>query len=488
MEKIRNFIDGKWVAPLQGQFMDNHSPATGKIYSQVADSTEEDVNLAVEAAKKSFKTWSKIKVEERVEYLFKLANLIDENFEKLALAESRDQGKPVWLARWIDIPRSKSNLRFFAHAVMGRKSVSFTDRENVVEWIHRPPIGPCALISPWNLPLYLLTWKIAPCIVTGNTAICKPSELTPMTAHLLSELIVESGLPEGVVNIVHGRGSKAGQALIEHPDVPVVSFTGGTKTGVQIAKTIAPFFKRSSFELGGKNPNIIFSDCDFKKALKMSIRSSFFNQGEICLCGSRIYVEKNIYEKFLDHFVRKTDELKVGDPEDDKNFIGALVSKSHLEKVLSYVKQAEKEGGKIETQTELKGLGEEIKGGYYMRPTVITGLDSKSSIQQEEIFGPVVTLTPFESEREVLEMANGTQYGLSASLWTSDNDRVHRLSKKIQAGTVWVNSWMYRNLRAPLGGMKSSGLGREGGDYSLDFFTETQNVSIEYYQNPSAFS
>ena len=301
-----------------------------------------------------------------------------------------------------------------------------------------------------------------------------------MTAHLFSELVIESGFPKGVINIVHGRGPKAGQALVEHPEVPVISFTGGTKTGGQIAKSIAPLFKKSSFELGGKNPNIIFSDCDFKKALKMSLRSSFLNQGEICLCGSRIFVEKDIYGKFLDQFVVETEKLQVGDPEDDKTFVGALVSKSHLEKVLSYVKLARDEGGHIRTRSEIRGLGEKIQGGYYMRPAVITDLDPKCSVQQEEIFGPVVTITPFETEEEVLEMANGTPYGLSASLWTSDNGRVHRLSRKIQAGTVWVNSWMYRNLRAPLGGMKNSGLGREGGEYSLNFFTEIQNVSIHY--------
>ena len=480
MLKIKNFIDGQWLEPVQGEYMDNYSPVTGKVYSQVANSSKGDVDLAVIAAGRAFETWSKTTVEERVHWILKLADLIEKNSEKLVAAESFDQGKPVWLARSVDVPRGSGNLRFFAHAVMSRRSVSFTDTENVVEWIHRPPIGPCALISPWNLPLYLLTWKIAPCIATGNTAICKPSELTPMTAHLFSELVVESGFPKGVINIVHGRGSGAGQSLVEHPGVPVVSFTGGTKTGVQIAKTIAPFFKKSSFELGGKNPNIIFSDCDFKKALKTSLRSSFLNQGEICLCGSRVFVERDIYENFLDQFVLETEKLQVGDPEDKKTFLGALVSKSHLEKVLSYVKLAREEGGRIQTRSEVGGLGEKIQGGYYMRPTVITDLDPKCSVQQEEIFGPVVTFTPFETEEEVLEMANGTPYGLSASLWTSDNSRVHRLSRKIQAGTVWVNSWMYRNLRAPLGGMKNSGLGREGGEYSLNFFTETQNVSIHY--------
>ena len=480
MLEIKNFINGEWKDPIKGEFVDNHSPVTGKPYSRVASSTKEDVDAACQAASKAFQTWSKTPVEERVDWIFKLADQIEKNAEKLTQAESFDQGKPVWLARSVDIPRGSSNLRFFAHAVMSQKSVAFTDKGNVVEWIHRPPIGPCALITPWNLPLYLLTWKIGPCIATGNTAICKPSELTPMTACLFSELVMEVGFPKGVINIVHGLGERVGQALVEHPGVPVVSFTGGTQTGKHIATSIAPLLKKTSFELGGKNPNIIFSDCDFKKALKISLRSSFLNQGEICLCGSRIFVEKDIYEKFVDRFVQETKKLQVGDPREEKTFIGALVSKAHLEKVLSYVELAKKEGGKLHTFPEVDGLNGEIRDGYYMKPVVITGLDSRSRVQQEEIFGPVVTITPFETEEELLEMANGVSYGLSASLWTSDNSRVHRLSRQIQAGTVWVNSWMYRNLRAPLGGMKGSGLGREGGDYSLNFFTETQNVSIQY--------
>jgi aminomuconate-semialdehyde/2-hydroxymuconate-6-semialdehyde dehydrogenase len=480
MEKIKNLIGGERVEPLSGEFIDNYAPATGQVYSQVPNSLMEDVNRAVQSAKEAFKTWSKTPVVERVKLMMKLADLIERDAKALAEAESRDQGKPVWLASSVDIPRGSANLRFFAHAVMNNKSVSFTDTENVVEYINRPPIGPCALISPWNLPLYILTWKLAPCIATGNTAICKPSELTPMTASLFSDLVIEAGFPPGVINIVHGLGTTTGQALIEHPDVPVISFTGGTKTGGHIAQSVASQFKKMSLELGGKNPNIIFADCDFDKALRTSIRSSFLNQGEICLCGSRIFVEKPIFDKFLKHFIEETEKVRVGDPSDRRSFVGALVSKPHLDKVKSYVQLAKEEGGAVHTSEEVTGLPESMKEGYFMRPTVITGLSPQCRVQQEEIFGPVVTITPFDTEEEVLEMANGVAYGLSASLWTSDNSRAHRLSKQIQAGTVWVNSWMYRNLRAPLGGVKSSGLGREGGDYSLNFFTETQNVSIGY--------
>lgn len=480
MQQLKNLIAGELVAPMGGEYLDNYEPATGQVYSLVPKSSLEDVNKAVSAAKSAFDKWSKTNVAERVRLMMKLADLIEENAEKLAQAESRDQGKPLWLAKAVDIPRGSANLRFFAHAVMNDKSVSFVDTEGVVEYINRSPIGPCALISPWNLPLYLLTWKLAPCIATGNTAICKPSELTPMTAHLLSELIVEAGFPPGVINIIHGSGAEAGQALIEHSDVPVVSFTGGTKTGAHIAKTVAPQFKKMSLELGGKNPNIIFADCDFEKTIKNSLRSSFLNQGEICLCGSRLFIEESLFDKFTQRFVEETNQLKVGDPSLKNSFLGALVSKEHLQKVQGYVALAKQEGGEVLTNETMESLPETMKEGYFMRPTVIKGLSPDCRVQQEEIFGPVVTLTPFKSEEEVVAMANATPYGLSASLWTQDVDRALRLSKKIQSGTVWVNSWMYRNLRAPLGGMKSSGMGREGGDYSLNFFTETQNVSIGY--------
>lgn len=480
MEKIKNLINGELLAPLKGEYLDNYSPVTGEVYSQVPNSSKEDVDLAARAANQAFATWSTMPVEERVNHIFRLADLIEKNADALARDECFDQGKPVWLARSVDMVRASSNLKFFGHAVMNQKSVAFTDTNNVVEYIQRSPIGACALISPWNLPLYILTWKIAPCIATGNTAIAKPSELTPMTAYRFSELVVESGIPAGVINIVHGLGTTTGQALIEHPKVPLISFTGGTKTGGHIAQSVAHQFKKTSLELGGKNPNIIFADCDFEKAVTTSLRSSFLNQGEICLCGSRIFVERSIYNKFLERFVAEADKIKVGDPRKDDTFMGALVSKAHLDKVLSYVALAKAEGGQVLTSTQSPVVDAAVQKGYYMRPTVITGLAPDCRVQQEEIFGPVVTVTPFDTEEEVLAMANGVQYGLSATLWTSDNSRVHRLAPKIQAGTVWVNSWMYRNLRAPLGGMKHSGIGREGGDYSLNFFTETQNISVAY--------
>lgn len=480
MERIANLINGELMPPLSGQYMDNYNPSTGQVYSRVASSEQRDVDVAVESAKKAFEKWSKTSVADRVSLMMKLADLIDRDKEALAIAESKDQGKPLWLARSVDIPRASANIRFFAHAIMNNKSVAFSDTANVVEYINRPAIGPCALISPWNLPLYILTWKVAPCIATGNTAICKPSEMTPMTAFLFSQLVIEAGFPPGVINIIHGQGGVAGEALIQHKDVPVISFTGGTKTGAHIATQVAPQFKKLSLELGGKNPNIIFADCDYEKALSTSVRASFLNQGEICLCGSRIFVEQPLYQEFLSDFIRETDKLIVGDPMSKKSFLGALVSKEHLEKVKSYVQLARQEGGLVHTNEDVQGLDPTLAEGYFMRPTVISGLSHECRVQQEEIFGPVVTLTPFETEEEVIAMANSVPYGLSASLWTQNSDRVHRVSGQIKSGTVWVNSWMYRNLAAPLGGMKHSGQGREGGDYSLNFFTETQNISIRY--------
>ncbi|MCB0378333.1 MAG: aldehyde dehydrogenase [Bdellovibrionales bacterium] len=480
MEMIKNFIGGELVEPVSGEYLDNYSPMTGAVYSKVPNSGKEDIDKAALAAKKAFPIWSKMSPKERADRLFHLADLIEENADRLAKAESIDQGKPLWLAKSVDIPRGSQNLRYFAHAIQNQKSVSFTDIDGILQYINRIPIGPSALISPWNLPLYLITWKIAPCLAAGNTAICKPSELTPMTAFLLSELATQVDFPPGTLNIIHGLGQTTGEALITHPDVPVISFTGGTKTGAHISETVGPMFKKMSLELGGKNPNIIFDDCDFEKAIGGSIRASFLNQGEICLCGSRMFVQKGIFDKFVSRFVEETEKLQVGDPFDESSFIGALVSKDHLDKVLGYVELAKEEGGKVLTSREVRGLKPEHQKGYFMRPTVITGLAPNCRVQQEEIFGPVVVITPFETEEEVLSMANGVDYGLSASLWTQDISKAHRVARNIQSGTVWINSWMYRDLRVPLGGMKSSGIGREGGDYSLNFFTETQNVCVQF--------
>ncbi len=478
MEKILNYIGGELIEPVNGNFFENYEPATGKVYSMIPDSDEQDVELAVKAAKKAFPSWSTMPVEKRSAHILKVVEEIESNLDDLAAAESRDNGKPVWLAKSVDIPRAAKNFRFFATGIVHYASESHAMGESAINYTLRSPIGVAGCISPWNLPLYLFTWKIAPALAAGNCVVAKPSEITPMTAYLLSEICKKVGFPEGVLNIVHGFGHKVGSAITEHPGIPVISFTGGTVTGATIAKTAAPMFKKLSLELGGKNPNIIFSDCDFEKALSRTLDSSFSNQGQICLCGSRIFVQKDIYEKFRDEFVARVSEMKVGDPKDDSSRLGALVSKAHMEKVLGYIELAKEEGGTILTGGEQVHLDGELAEGWYVRPTIIEGLSYNCRTNQEEIFGPVVTITPFETEEEVLMYANSTQYGLASTVWTQDLTRAHRVAQKIQSGIVWVNCWLLRDLRTPFGGVKNSGVGREGGFEALKFFTEPKNVCI----------
>jgi len=479
MQKIRNYIDGELIEPVGRQYLDNYNPATGKVYSLIPDSDEKDVQLAVDAAERAFPQWSAAKKEDRSRVMMKIAELIDKNFEKLVQAESTDHGKPVWFARMIDIPRASSNMQFYATGILHFASEAHAMEDTAINYTLREPVGIAGCISPWNFPLYLFTWKIAPALAAGCTVVAKPSEVTPMTAYLFSELCIEAGLPKGVLNIVHGLGSKAGAAIVSHPKISAVSFTGGTKTGKEIAKVAAPMFKKLSLELGGKNPNIIFKDCNFDNAVKTSLLSSFSNQGEICLCGSRIFIEKPLYEKFKTEFVARTKALKVGNPADDSNKLGAIVSKQHFEKILSYIELAKKEGGKILCGGNAVQPGGEFNGGWYIEPTIIEGLPYDCRTNQEEIFGPVVTLAPFETEEEVLKYANSTVYGLSATLWTEDLTRAHRMAKKIHSGIVWINCWLVRDLRTPFGGVKGSGVGREGGFEALRFFTEPKNVCVK---------
>lgn len=480
MEKILNYINGKYVPPIADSWLDNYNPSNGEVYSQIANSNTQDIESAYEAAKAAFPAWSNTTIEERSRIMLKIATLIEENLDRLAEAEARDNGKPLSLAKVVDIPRASSNFRFFANAITQFSSDAHESIGlNTMNFTLRQPIGVVGCISPWNLPLYLFTWKIAPAIAAGNTVVAKPSEVTPMTAFLLGEICTEAGLPKGVLNIVHGTGPSAGQAIVEHENIKAISFTGGTITGQHIARTAAPMFKKLSLELGGKNPNLIFADCEYDKMLAVTVKSSFANQGQICLCGSRIFVEKSIYEQFKTDFVAKVQQLKIGNPFDSDTNIGALVSKPHLEKVQSYIKIAEEEGGKILSG----GNTVSVKGsenGYYLEPTVIEVYDDQCRVNQEEIFGPVVTLMPFDTEEEALRMANGVKYGLSATLWTSDLNRTMRISKQLEAGIVWVNTWLNRDLRTPFGGMKDSGVGREGGFEALRFFTEAKNVCIKY--------
>lgn len=481
VQKIRNYIGGKLLEPVSRKHLDNLNPATGKVYSQVPDSDERDVNLAVQAAYQAFPSWSRTPAEERSRALLKIAELLEAKRERLALAECVDTGKPLKLAESLDIPRAISNFRFFATAVLHFHSESHATDDIAINYTLRSPRGVAGLIAPWNLPLYLLSWKVAPALAAGNTAVAKPSEVTPMTAYLLSEICQEAGLPPGVLNIVHGLGPKAGAAVARHGNINTISFTGGTATGAEIAKVCAPLFKKVSLELGGKNPNIIFADADMGEALKSSLRSSFSNQGQICLSGSRIFVEEKAYPDFVDRLVAEAKKLKVGDPLETSSDQGALVSKAQFEKVRYYVDLAEKEGGKILCGGKSpRFVNRRCKKGYFFEPTVIVGLEVGSRVNAEEIFGPVVTVTAFKKEEEVIRYANGTEYGLASSLWTQNLPRAHRLAEQIHSGTVWVNCWMLRDLRVPFGGMKMSGVGREGGEEALRFFTEPKNVCIRY--------
>jgi aminomuconate-semialdehyde/2-hydroxymuconate-6-semialdehyde dehydrogenase len=477
--KIRNFIDGQFIEPIGGRYIDDIEPATGKPYSQVADSDAGDVDLAVAAAEKAFPDWARTPAAERSKILLCLANLIERDLEKLARAESIDTGKPLTLARTLDIPRAASNFRFFATAILHTDSEAHITDNVAFNYTLRQPRGIAGLISPWNLPLYLLSWKIAPAIAVGNTAIAKPSELTPMTAYMFCEIAREAGLPNGVLNVVHGTGPNVGAAITAHPKINTISFTGGTVTGRKVAEACAPLFKKVSLELGGKNPNIVFADADLDAAIAGSVRSSFANQGQICLCGSRVFVERSAYKDFVDRFVEKVSELKVGDPLDDETEQGAIVNKAQLEKIKFYVDLAQKEGGKIALGGSTpQAPSDRCRDGYFFPPTVITDLPVSCRVNREEIFGPVVTITPFDNEEEVIGYANDTDYGLASSVWTQSLNRAHRVAERISTGTVWVNCWLVRDLRVPFGGMKASGVGREGGEEALRFFTEPKNVCI----------
>lgn len=479
VEKILNYINGELVSPINGKYLDNFNPSNGEIYSLIPDSGKEDIDIAIASAKEAFKTWSKTPKQKRSDVLMKLADTIEKYSTELIKAESKDNGKPESLAAHVDIPRAPANIRFFAGAILHDSSEMHEMDGTAINYTLRQPIGVAACISPWNLPLYLLTWKIAPALAAGNTVVAKPSEITPMTAYLFSKICIEAGLPKGILNIVHGLGSRTGDPLTTHPDTPIVSFTGGTVTGKHIATVTAPMFKKLSLELGGKNPNIVFADADFDKAVSFASRAAFTNQGQICLCGSRLFVQEEIYEKFRDALVEKAAKLKVGDPKDRNSNLGAVVSKEHMEKILSKIELAKQIGGKILLGGERAVLEGDLKDGYYVQPTIIEGLSSDCKINQEEIFGPVVSIIPFKTEEEVIEMANSTKYGLSASIFTENVSRAHRVAAAINSGVVWINTWLLRDLRIPFGGMKHSGVGREGGFKSLQFFTEPKNVCVK---------
>ena len=474
--EVRNFVDG--ALQTTAEVLDNVSPGTGRVYGTLPRSGKAEVDVAMAAAKRAFPTWSSMPVAERAACLERLADAVHANSDMLAEAEARDNGKPLKLAAHVDIPRAEKNLRFYATGIQHFASQSHAMEGEAINYTLRKPLGVVACISPWNLPLYLFTWKVAPALAAGNCVVAKPSELTPVTAFLLSTWIKEAGFPDGVFNVLHGLGPEVGEAMVTHPDIAAVSFTGGTVTGARIAGHVAPKFKKMSLELGGKNPAIIFADADFEDALRTTLRSSFANQGQICLCGSRILIERPIYEKFRDALVEVASRMSLGDPLSPSTKMGAVVSEAHMNKILSYVSLAQEEGGLVLCGGH-RVHPEGVEGGFYIAPTVIEGLGPECRTNQEEIFGPVVTLQPFDTEEEALALANDTAYGLAATLWTSDLKRAHRVAAGIESGIVWVNTWLLRDLRTPFGGVKSSGMGREGGFEALEFFTESQNICVK---------
>ncbi|WP_338870730.1 aldehyde dehydrogenase [Myxococcus stipitatus] len=479
MQKVLNYIGGELLPARGGTWLDKPEPATGKTYASVPDSDESDVQRAVEAASRAFPAWSATPAAERSRMLRRIADTIRQRLPDFARAESIDSGKPLTVASTVDIPRSILNFEFFADAVTQFSSEAHATDGVALNYTLRSPLGVVGCISPWNLPLYLLTWKLAPALAMGNCVVAKPSEVTPMTAYLLSQVCRDVGLPPGVLNIVHGLGPKVGAAMSQHPDIPAISFTGSTRVGAEIARVAAPSFKKLSLEMGGKNPNVIFEDCDFDEALATTVRSSFSNQGQICLCGPRIFVQRSLYARFKDALVERTKALKVGDPLEAGTEQGALVSQQHFDKVMSYIDLAKQEGGRILTGGKRASLSGRCAEGWFVEPTLIEGLDASCRTNQEEIFGPVATLIPFEHEDQVLAWANATKYGLAASVWTKDLSRAHRFAARLHSGIVWVNCWMLRDLRTPFGGVKDSGVGREGGWEALRFFTEPKNVCIK---------
>ncbi|XP_041361231.1 2-aminomuconic semialdehyde dehydrogenase-like [Gigantopelta aegis] len=477
---VSNFINGKYEAT--STYIDSYDPSTGEVWAKIPDSGQTEVDLAVKAATQAFDGWSSTPPAQRSKILNRIADILERRLDEFAELESRDQGKPVWLSKAVDIPRAVYNFRFFASSILYEVTTSSQmESANAFNYTVTKPVGVAGLITPWNLPLYLLTFKVAPAIAFGNTCVVKPSEMTSVSAFKLCEIFNEAGLPAGVVNMVFGVGPRAGEALVKHPNVPLISFTGGTVTAEKLRIAAAPFCKKFSLELGGKNPAVIFSDVDLESCVQSVVRSSFSNQGEICLCTSRVFVQRELYPKFLERFIQEVEKLKVGDPTDKDTFVGALISREHLEKVKRYVSIAVEEGATCHHAKAELVLPEKNKNGYYMQPVIVTGVTDESRLMQEEIFGPVTCVVPFDTEEEVIKRANGVKFGLCAVLWTKDVNRLHRVAKKLEVGTVWINCWLVRDLNMPFGGIKDSGIGLEGAKDSLDFFTNKKTICVKLW-------
>jgi aminomuconate-semialdehyde/2-hydroxymuconate-6-semialdehyde dehydrogenase len=479
MQKIHNYVNGQYIDPVNAKWLDNTNPATGHVISQIPDSDQKDLALAVQAAKEAVEAWSNSSGQLRFKILNRIADLIEEKNEELAIAETNDTGKPLNLSSNIEIPRAASNFRFFATAAMQFASESHATPDSI-NYTLRQPIGVVGCISPWNLPLYLFTWKIAPALAAGNCVIAKPSELSPTTACMLGEIANEAGLPKGVLNILHGLGPKLGDAIVRDSEIKAISFTGGTKTGQTISSIAGPMFKKLSLELGGKNPCLVFEDCDYAKTLSEVARLAFSNQGQICLCGSRILIHQSIYDKFKTDLVNRVSSLKIGDPMEDGTQIGSVISAAHRDKIMSYIALAKDDGGQLLTGGNAVYPEGRCRHGFFVEPTIFEGLGPACRINQEEVFGPVITLQSFNSEEEALMLANDSAYGLAATVWTKDLSRAHRMAQRLNTGIVWINCWLNRDLRTAFGGMNQSGVGREGGWEAMRFFTEPKNVCIKY--------
>lgn len=481
MLTLANLVNGQLRPPADARYLDVFEPATGQVFAQCPASDGDDVEEAVQAARAAAPDWAATPAAERAELLRSLADRLQDNLTDLVVAESRDSGKPQALARKVDIPRAVANLRYFAAAITTWGSQSHAMEIGAINYTLRQPLGVVGCISPWNLPLYLFTWKIAPALAAGNTVVAKPSEITPVTAFMLAQLAIEADLPPGVLNIVHGTGPEVGQAIVTHESVKAVSFTGSTRTGRAIAAATAPVFKKVSLEMGGKNPALVFADAELDDdAMDTIVRSGFSNQGEICLCGSRLLVQRSIYDDFKARYLERVRALRVGDPDEASSDLGAMVSKAHFDKVMACIERARAEGGDILTGGHAPAMPGRCADGWFIAPTVIEGLSQDCTTNREEIFGPVVTLLPFDDEEEAIAMANATDYGLAASLWSGNASRAHRVSARLDFGIVWVNCWMQRDLRTPFGGVKQSGVGREGGTEALRFFTEPKNVCVQW--------
>jgi aminomuconate-semialdehyde/2-hydroxymuconate-6-semialdehyde dehydrogenase len=476
MIEVRNYINGKFVTT--ENTIEDINPANGEVIANIPKSGLNEVNDAANSAGLAREYWTGLSIEERSLWLDKIADALESKSDEIASLESLDTGKPISLAKAVDASRSVANFRFFAEFARDYKDEKF-EMEDAINHVILKPVGIAGLITPWNLPLYLLSWKIAPAIVMGNTVVAKPSELTPLTANLLAEVIHDVGLPNGVVNIVHGLGSEVGQAIVEHPKINLISFTGGTVTGKKVAETAAPMFKKLSLELGGKNATIVLEDTNLDESIPGIARAGFLNQGQVCLCGSRILISDKIWDEFVSKFVDYVKGMKVGDPSLDDSDLGALVSIAHRDKVESYIHLAQREGGEILCGGKTPNLSSPFDKGAFLEPTVVSGLSHMSRTATEEIFGPVVTLHPFGTDEEAIEMANCTDYGLAGSVWSGNSERGANIAKKMETGMVWVNTWLHRDLRVPFGGVKDSGVGREGGRWSLAFFSEAVNICVK---------